>query len=209
MAKTRLAKWMCVEIIQHIEKGIHVAKEQKACDRAGKAALDVILKAVHKKFPPEAMKTLEKYGVLETRSMGAVVSALGQTVGFNTPHTCDATTQWRFIPAAGYTLFELPVGGPNGGVRNLSVTNSGAAKVEKWNLAKDTLEKSKEEKLADYRAVVFGSRYVEDLEVLLPLEASFYDAYRKANTSLIVSGEVAERVKKDKLVFPSTEAEAA
>lgn len=203
MAKTRLAKWSRDEILSHIEIGIQAPKEQKEYDRAMKAAHAVILKAVRKKYSLEDMEVLKKYNLTRLQACGTVISPTGQVIGFSFPHKRDHSTNYNTESLENIELPIVPTACCE--IRNLLVTQNTAVKIENWNFCKEALKEAKNKKLNDYRSLVLGSKYIEDLEEILPFEADFFDKFKNSKTSIIVSGELIERIKSDTLVFENAD----
>lgn len=199
MAKTRLAKWMREEILEQVKGGIQCPKEQKKSDRLLLKANAIIIAATEKAFPPKEMEILAKYEMTMRDHCGAVVSKSGKHVGFSLPYKQDESTNWCREPLGDCIFPIVPRGSCK--IRNLIVTDAQAKVVEDWNAANDAFRVAIEAKLRDFSAVIYGARYVEELQELLPALSGKLDVYKKAKTALAVSDEVINRVAAEALVF--------
>lgn len=63
MAKRRLLEWMRQTLNEHVYKSVDPAAERKAMDSAYRKVAPMVARMVARKFKPEEMKILTKYGV--------------------------------------------------------------------------------------------------------------------------------------------------
>lgn len=65
MAKRKMLSWMRLQLINHVNEHVVPLNEKKALDAAYKRLEPMVTKIVQKKFPPNEMEILLKYGVAE------------------------------------------------------------------------------------------------------------------------------------------------
>lgn len=203
MAKTRLNRGSRDAATEYIEAHLTTPNEQKRYDKAIKKAYAVISKAVDKKYPPEDMAVLAKYNLTRGDTCGAVVTPDGKVVGFDLPSKYLCERSQGVFRRSEYPSFIVPQGRCQ--IRNLPTTKAGGDAVEEFDASISALKEARASKLRDYKAVIEGSRYIEDLVDVVPALADTLEPFKSANTGLSVSGEILDRLASDTLRTPVKE----
>lgn len=96
MAKRRLLEWMRERLNRHVSEKVDPVVERKAMDGAYRKIAPMVIRMVARKFKPEEMKVLAKYGVSDKDTCIRITMPDSRVVAFELRET-DAVT----VPSGG------------------------------------------------------------------------------------------------------------
>lgn len=147
MTKRPLLMWMRDKLRQHAKEAVIPAKEKRALDATYAKAKALVRAIVEKKFPPDAMKVLEKFHVSTVLSDPKLQFPNGGVTEFT---FADDDAPMR------PDTYEFN--------RQMFLADAKTAEaVEKWEAARDAYKAERERRLTAYGALIDGARFVEDI----------------------------------------------
>jgi hypothetical protein len=152
MAKRPLLMWMRDKLRRHAEEVVIPTKEKRVLDAAYAKAQGLVRAIVEKKFPPDAMKILEKFHVATAIEDPQLQFPNG------------VVTEFKFgesdMPLRPDT-YEFN--------RQIFLADTKTAEaVEKWVTARDAYKAERSKRLTAYGALIDGAKFVEDISDMWP-----------------------------------------
>ena len=180
MAKNRLLMRHKNMLNRFAKQNVTAPKEAAKRARAYERAAKLVRADVEKKYPPADMEMLVKYSVAKPDTCINGGSPTGQFIAFEFENTADAP----MVPNRYCSTRSIPF------------TKATVEAIEKYDLAKTEDESAKEKILADYRGLIDGSRYFEDLLQIWPgAEVMRERICAKTHAISILSEETIERIR--------------
>ncbi|HVJ31609.1 MAG TPA: hypothetical protein VND94_00720 [Terriglobia bacterium] len=180
MAKTRLTQWLRDKMLDKAKEQMVVTKEKAALDKAYAKCAPLVRKVVIAKFPVSDMDILAKYDLIRIDECIKLRLTAGGIVGFNFEQADAVRVPHHY--GCGSRIYEAD--------EKLTKAH------EDWSAAKDALDAAIAAKTADYRALISGSRYLEEIEAVWP-GASFIRPLIGRNLPATLSPDIIARVTAD------------
>ena len=195
MPKTRLTNAKREQILKDVMKRLDLGDVQSTALTAFQLAHKTVSAAVERACPSKDLKVLSKYQCTRSSTSPILRTEKGmrRDTSFNDSETNSLQGDSKHVPAFKgpdkWKFFEYEI----------IVTDEEMDTWEEWKLAKSAWTKARSTARADFKAVLYGAKTVEDLEEVLPLDKAYFANYKKPNQALTVSGDVVARVKSAKL----------
>lgn len=186
MAKRRLNQDVRKKLFRLAEDSSTSPAEVAAEDKAYVRAAGLVRAAVDKGFPVEDMRVLEKYEAGCIDRCIRVADAEGQIAGFQFRNDDD-------------TAPLLPRGAGHRRAHKANAKTIDA--IAAYDRAKIAREKAVNSTLEDYRAMIFGSRYAEDVLEIWPASGPILTAFIASGSTAVaaLSQEAIARIQKTNL----------
>ena len=168
-------------MIQFARENVDCGKEQKARDAAYNRAADLVGADTLKKYPLDEMEVLKKYSVAEVDYCikGGDPRGVFQRFVFE-----DDDDRAPLVPVAYCSSRSVPF------------SSKTSAAIQKLELSNDAYQKKFERILRDYRALIEGSRYFEDvLEVWPGVEALAGEICKQPTAVSVLSEDALARIR--------------
>lgn len=181
MAKTPLNIGHRNALSEFAKKHVTDEKTKAVMDKAYAKTISALLPMIKKSFPPDDMEVLRKYEVTRRDSCIQGGDPEGRVIRFEfreedaplLPDKYCSSRQFQFTAAC----------------RDL---------INAYGVAKLAHEKALEEKLSDYRRLIMGSRYFEDLTAIWPAAETLRPSIVRQPTALaVLSEETIARIRRD------------
>lgn len=181
MAKTPLNVGHRNALAEFAKKHVSDDKTKTAMDKAYTKAVSLLTPIINKAFPPEDMAVLAKYEVARTDRCIQGGDPDGRFINF--------TFRDEDAP-------KLPKSGCSS--RQFQFTAAARDAINTYGQTKIAHEKAIAEKFDDYRRLIMGSRYFEDLTAIWPAAESLRSQIVRQPTALaVLSEETIARIKRD------------
>lgn len=149
MAKRRLLEWMRCKLVAHAREVVAPIKEKKELDSAYEKASTLVRSMLLTKYPPKEMVVLKKFG------FGGFVCSIKVQFPNGVVDKFEFEEDDAIFIASSYGQIH-------------AVNQKTADAIERWSRVKATFTKERDKRVAAYKALVDGSRYVEDIVAVWP-----------------------------------------
>ena len=193
MAKTRLTNDKRERILNDVMQRLDLGDVRAKAVARLRPAYDAVAKAVERQCPKKDLKVLKKYACTRSSSSPTIRTEKGMARDADFWRAGGRELQGKkqlnsFVGPDQWTFFD-----------RIQVTEDEMDLFEEYQLARGIWNKARIAAKADFNAVIYSAKNVEDLEEVLPLDATYFTKYKKANQALSVAGDVVARVKSAKL----------
>lgn len=191
MAKLRLTQELRRRLVHLADRLIVTPAETAALDAAYEAAAPFVRLVVAKRFPPKDMAVLKKYDAagedhcirlaeVDTNNVKQFNFRINDTAPLRPLGSCR-----RYVYLAEPDLFAL---------------------VKAWEEARDAQKGAHDDKLRAYKALIFGSKYLEDVTAIWPEAEKLRPAGHQVPAT--ITEDLAARIKADVALRAAAPAEA-